>query len=57
MNKQTEDKFSWRDLVENWGKDEIKIELEVEGFGWAGFWIGLGIVIAAGVMKGQIILQ
>lgn len=24
---------------------------------WAGFWIGLGIVIAAAILKGQVILK
>lgn len=35
----------------------VKIEIENNSIAWAGFWIGLGIVLAVGVSKGQVILK
>jgi hypothetical protein len=35
-----------------------RIRLEVSaGVGIAGFWIGLGIVVAAAVLKGQVVIK
>lgn len=36
---------------------DVRIKHEDTGIAWAGFWIGLGMVIAVGVWKGQIVLK
>lgn len=35
---------------------EVRIKHDT-GIAWAGFWIGLGIVIAAAVLKGQVVIK
>ena len=36
---------------------EVKIRLEDTGIAWAGFWIGLGLLLAAAVMKGTLVIK
>lgn len=36
---------------------ELTIKVENNSLAWMGLWIGLGIVIAAAIMKGQIVIR
>lgn len=46
-----------KDWFEAWLKirrGDIKVTVELKGISWAGFWIGLGLYLGAGVMSGQV---
>ena len=36
---------------------DITVTIDNSGIAWAGFWIGLGIVVAVAVWKGQVVLK
>lgn len=49
--------MSKKDWFEAWlrtRQGDITVKFDSSGIAWAGFWIGLGIYLAAGVMSGQI---
>lgn len=50
-------KREWLDAYLASKRSEVTIKIELESIAWAGFWIGLGIVFAAGVMSGQVVLK
>lgn len=36
---------------------EVKIKHKDTGIAWAGVWIGLGLMLAAAVMKGTLVIK
>ena len=46
----------WKEVLKYMHRNTIKVEIET-GIAWAGFWIGLGIVLAAEIIvTGEAIL-
>lgn len=35
---------------------DITVSVKDSGIAWAGFWVGLGILLAAGVIHGQVVV-
>lgn len=49
-----------REWFEAWAitrKNDMTIKLDNSGVAWAGFWIGLGIVLAVAEWKGLVIFR
>jgi hypothetical protein len=47
-------KREWFEAYMATKRGDITVKFQDSGIAWAGFWIGLGILLAAGVIHGQI---
>jgi hypothetical protein len=45
------------EILKELHENRIEVKVNIEGLGWIGFWIAIGMIVAAGVMKGQVVLQ
>ena len=50
-------KLEWFEAWLRVRSEDVTIHHRETGIAWAGFWIGLGLVLAAAIMKGELILK